>query len=50
MGLFRKEALAARRERLHGDVVLLPSTPHILLSLLLLAWLFGALLFLTNAS
>ena len=50
MGLFRRAAVAAQRERLEGSVVLLPRFPHLLLCLCLLTWVSAALLFLTEAS
>ena len=50
MGLFRQQALDASRERLHGDIVLLPRISHALLCLLLVTWAAAAAAFLTQAS
>ncbi len=50
MGLFRSEVIEAQRERLHGQVVLLPRWPHTLVCLFLLLWVSAALIFLTQAS
>lgn len=50
MGLFRQQALEASRERLHGDIMLVPHTPHALLCLCLVAWTVAAAIFLAQAS
>lgn len=50
MGLFRQEALEAQRDRLQGQVVLLPHWPHAAVSIFLLLWVAAALIFLTQSN
>lgn len=50
MGLFRQEAQRAQRERLQGQVVLLPRWPHAAVATFLLLWVVAATVFLDRAS
>ena len=50
MGLFRREALEAQRDRLQGHVVLLPRWHHALVSGFLLLWVVAALTFLNQTT
>jgi membrane fusion protein len=50
MGLFRQEALESRRNRLQGQVVLLPRWPHALLCIFLTLWVAAVAAFLNQAS
>jgi len=48
MGLFRREVLEAQRTRLHGEVLLLPRWPQLLLAAGLSLWVIAALILLTQ--
>jgi membrane fusion protein len=50
MGLFRQQAVEAYRDRLHGQVILLPRLPHTVLCLFLLFWVALLVLFLTQTT
>ncbi|MEE4661477.1 MAG: HlyD family efflux transporter periplasmic adaptor subunit [Halieaceae bacterium] len=48
MGLFRREVLDAQRTRLHGEVLLLPRWPQLVLAAGLVLWVSAALVLLTQ--
>ncbi len=50
MGLFRQQVISNRRNRLQGDVVVLPRLSHNLLCLGVLCWLMLVAIFLTQAN
>ena len=48
-GLFRRQAIRHQQNRLHGDVVVLPSLPHVTCTLLLAIWFLLAAVWVINS-